>query len=74
MNRTLIALALLLATSSAPAADSGPKGGPEELQELKYRPVGPALGGRVSRAVGVPSNPLVYYAAPAASGRPSTAA
>src|SRR5260221_9398172 len=35
---------------------------------LKYRQVGPAAGGRVSRSCGVPGDPLTYYAATAAGG------
>ncbi len=41
---------------------------PPELKALKYRLIGPAWGGRVSRAAGVPGNPAVYYFAGAASG------
>lgn len=35
---------------------------------LKYRSIGPAQGGRVSRVAGVPGNPTVYYAATASGG------
>jgi photosystem II stability/assembly factor-like uncharacterized protein len=45
-----------------------PQGGPEEFKHLKYRLVGPAAGGRVCRACGVPGDPLVYYAATASGG------
>jgi photosystem II stability/assembly factor-like uncharacterized protein len=41
---------------------------PAEFKALKYRNIGPAAGGRVSRAAGVPGNPLVYYAATASGG------
>ncbi len=44
------------------------KGGPEPFKRLKFRSVGPSLGGRVCRACGVPGDPLVYYAATAAGG------
>jgi photosystem II stability/assembly factor-like uncharacterized protein len=47
---------------------SEPQGGPEEFKHLKYRLVGPAAGGRVCRACGVPGDPLVYYAATASGG------
>src|SRR5262249_1495637 len=50
------------------APPDGPKGGPKELQELKYRSIGPAVGGRVCRSAGVPGDPLVYYAATASGG------
>ena len=45
-----------------------PKGGPAEFKYLKFRLVGPSAGGRVSRATGVPGDPLTYYAATAAGG------
>ena len=50
------------------AAEPGPKGGPEEFKHLKFRSIGPAAGGRVSRACGVPGDPLTYYVAAAAGG------
>ncbi|MBI3409227.1 MAG: glycosyl hydrolase [Planctomycetes bacterium] len=42
--------------------DKGP------FKNLKFRSIGPAAGGRVSRACGVPGDPSTYYAAAAASG------
>jgi photosystem II stability/assembly factor-like uncharacterized protein len=39
-----------------------------ELKGLKYRLLGPAWGGRVARAAGVPGQPGVYYAATASGG------
>ncbi len=50
------------------AEEEKPKGGPKELAGLKYRSVGPDAGGRVSRAAGVPGDPLTYYAATASGG------
>lgn len=41
---------------------------PPALKALKYRSIGPAAGGRVSRACGVPGDPNVYYAATASGG------
>jgi photosystem II stability/assembly factor-like uncharacterized protein len=41
---------------------------PKEFKALKYRNIGPAAGGRVARAAGVPGNPAVYYAATASGG------
>src|SRR5215204_5869093 len=38
------------------------------LEGLKYRSIGPAWGGRVARASGVPGDPLTYYAATASGG------
>ncbi len=61
---TLAVLALLI----APLLAAEPKGGPEPFKNLKFRSVGPAAGGRVSRVTGVPSDPRVYYAATAAGG------
>ena len=51
-----------------PAAEEGPRGGPPEFKRLKFRNIGPAAGGRVSRSVGVPGDPLTYYAATAGGG------
>jgi photosystem II stability/assembly factor-like uncharacterized protein len=41
---------------------------PKELRGLKYREIGPAAGGRVSRSAGVPGDPNTYYAATASGG------
>ena len=41
---------------------------PKEFKALKYRSIGPAAGGRVSRAAGVPGDPATYYAATASGG------
>ena len=41
---------------------------PKDFATLKYRSVGPYAGGRVSRACGVPGDPLTYYAATASGG------
>jgi photosystem II stability/assembly factor-like uncharacterized protein len=40
----------------------------KDFAALKYRLVGPFAGGRVSRACGVPGDPLTYYAATASGG------
>ena len=52
----------------APPASAEPVTAPKELAGLKYRSIGPAAGGRVSRAVGVPGDPRTYYAATASGG------
>lgn len=39
-----------------------------EFKALKYRSIGPAWGGRVSRAAGVPGDPNIFYFGAAASG------
>ncbi|MEA2561302.1 MAG: hypothetical protein QOH06_2806 [Acidobacteriota bacterium] len=41
---------------------------PAGLEGLKYRAIGPAWGGRVARAAGIPGDPLTYYAATASGG------
>ena len=65
----LVASAAMLARPAAqdekPAA---PDAGPAELKALKYRSIGPAAGGRVSRVAGVPGDPSTYYAATASGG------
>jgi len=38
------------------------------FKNLKYRMIGPAAGGRVSRACGVPGDPFTYYLAAASGG------
>jgi len=64
-----LAAAFLLAGLVAAAESAPPPSkGPEEFKALKYRLVGPAGGGRVSRVAGVPGDPLVAYAATASGG------
>jgi photosystem II stability/assembly factor-like uncharacterized protein len=65
----LLAAVPALAAPAKPAA-TAPAGisDPPELKALKYRLIGPAWGGRVSRAAGVPGDPGVYYAATASGG------
>jgi photosystem II stability/assembly factor-like uncharacterized protein len=58
MAAGLAALALLAA--AAPAA--APEKPPEPFQGMKYRLIGPWRGGRAMAAVGVPGDPLTYYA------------
>lgn len=67
--QAMVAVAILaFAYRPHRVAAAEPQGGPEEFKHLKYRLVGPAAGGRVCRACGVPGNPLVYYAATASGG------
>ncbi len=40
----------------------------DPFKELKFRSIGPAAGGRVSRACSIPGNPLLYYMATASGG------
>ncbi|HEX6976716.1 MAG TPA: hypothetical protein VF147_20050, partial [Vicinamibacterales bacterium] len=73
---TLIALLLgaALAAQNAPAGavqaapDNAAKTAPAEFKALKYRSIGPAAGGRVSRVTGIPGDPTTYYAATASGG------
>ena len=59
----VVLLAIRGSAPRSPAADE-----PKDFAALKYRLVGPFAGGRVSRACGVPGDPLTYYAATAAGG------
>jgi photosystem II stability/assembly factor-like uncharacterized protein len=54
--------------ASAPDPASGPVRAPAALAALKYRSLGPAWGGRVSRAAGITGDPNTYYAATASGG------
>ena len=60
------ALALVHAQTAPPDAERVT--GPKEFKPLKYRSIGPAAGGRVSRAAGVAGDPNTYYAATASGG------
>jgi photosystem II stability/assembly factor-like uncharacterized protein len=64
----LLLLAGLQAQTPAGPAPAGRRTAPPALQALKYRSIGPAAGGRVSRACGVPGDPNTYYAATASGG------
>lgn len=50
------------------AEEKGPVKAPPQFEKLKYRSIGPSVGGRVSRVAGVPGDPYTYYAATAAGG------
>lgn len=66
MTRT--STCLLVLTCAVPVlADELPRT-PEHFNGLKYRSIGPAAGGRTTRAVGVPGDPLRYYVAVAGGG------
>ena len=56
--RLFLAFLSLLFTTLA-IADDKPEI-PPELKGLKYRMIGPAIGGRVSRSCGVPGDPNTY--------------
>ena len=62
--------------STQSEADKNDGSTPKEFKALKYRLIGPAAGGRVSRAAGVPGDPAstTQPLPPAACGNRSTAA
>ena len=66
----LIAVGLIFTVSTSAQQSTPPdeKNEKKPFKELKYRNVGPAQGGRVSRVAGVPGDPSVYYAATASGG------
>src|SRR5262245_16248592 len=67
--RGLFSLVFLLGLSLTVWADADePEGKPSLFKKLKYRSIGPAAGGRVSRACGVAGDPLTFYAATASGG------
>src|SRR5437899_11238485 len=61
----------LLSLTALPLVASDAKDSKDDkspFKNLKYRSIGPAAGGRVSRACGVPGDASTYYAATAAGG------
>lgn len=64
----LLLIHLALCQAAAFAAPPAALQDPPDLEALQYRLIGPAWGGRVSRAAGVPGNPNVYFAATASGG------
>ncbi len=72
LHTILVSAAAAVAVVAAVSAQDAPKTdkpeSPKAFKALKYRNIGPAAGGRVSRATGVPGNPLLYYAATASGG------
>jgi photosystem II stability/assembly factor-like uncharacterized protein len=61
-----LAVLILSASIAAPAPEDQETGG--VFANLKFRSIGPAAGGRVSRAAGIAGDPRVYYAATASGG------
>lgn len=73
LNRFLVTSVLIVSVGTLSRAQDTQKPedkdtAPKELQGLKYRAIGPAAGGRVSRAAGVPGDPNIYYLAAASGG------
>jgi len=64
----IFSLALGVFSGAAVQENKGAQGGPPELKPLKYRLIGPAWGGRVTRVAGVPGDSNRCYAATASGG------
>jgi photosystem II stability/assembly factor-like uncharacterized protein len=65
----LVALcAVVPAAAQPPGEPKESKGPPREFRRLHFRSIGPAAGGRVCRACGVPGDARTWYAATAAGG------
>src|SRR5688572_111760 len=68
-RRTLVAAIVCALGSAVPQAQENKlPDTPAAFKALRYRSIGPAAGGRVSRVAGVPGDPSVYYAATASGG------
>lgn len=65
--RPILGLTLACVSLTPVFGDEPPKT-PEHFAGLKYRSIGPATGGRVARACGVPGDPMTYYVATAGGG------
>jgi photosystem II stability/assembly factor-like uncharacterized protein len=66
----VVALLLIGATAS-PQEDKKKEKAKDQaspFKHLKYRSIGPAAGGRVSRSCGIPGDPTTYYVGAAAGG------
>src|SRR3954470_19358885 len=63
-----LAAAFVVSVSAQDTPKTDKPESPKQFKALKYRNIGPAAGGRVARATGVPGNPLLYYAATASGG------
>jgi len=64
----LLSLVIFVGLHAQEEAKPAWRDSPPEFKALKYRNIGPAAGGRVSRAVGVPGDPSTYFAATASGG------
>lgn len=61
-------LSMLLAALPATCALAQDDANEEKATGIQYRLVGPASGGRTTRVVGIPGDPLTYYLSTAAGG------
>src|SRR5260370_6750645 len=66
MLRRLPTILLALISIHPIQADEPEK--PDPFKGIKFRNIGPSIGGRVCRACGVPGDPFTYYAATAGGG------
>ncbi|MGE5815897.1 MAG: WD40/YVTN/BNR-like repeat-containing protein, partial [Acidobacteriota bacterium] len=64
----LVCLLFPITPEAQQAQPADQKNDNQPFKGLKYRNIGPAQGGRVSRVAGVPGEPSVYYAATASGG------
>ena len=64
----ILGVSVVLASICTPAHSASSSPEPEAYGALKFRAIGPAIGGRVSRVAGVPGNPDVFYLAAAQGG------
>src|SRR5512144_2301844 len=64
----LVCLLFPIAPEAQQAQPADEKNDNQPFKGLKYRAIGPAQGGRVSRVAGIAGNPSVYYAAIASIG------
>src|SRR5262245_23399915 len=68
LSATLCGTALAAPDIPPAARAETPDKPPSELGAIEFRPLGPAITGRITRVTGVPGQPLVYYAAFAQGG------
>src|SRR5947209_7097141 len=64
----LFSLAFLAAVRAQDEPKPVWRDSPKEFKALKYRNIGPAAGGRVSRVAGIAGDPSTYFAATASGG------
>jgi photosystem II stability/assembly factor-like uncharacterized protein len=68
VRAAVVLVVCALGSSLLAGQEQKPGETPSVFKALKYRSIGPAAGGRVSRVAGVPGDPTVYYAATASGG------
>jgi photosystem II stability/assembly factor-like uncharacterized protein len=67
MRKLFFAILLVLPVATLLAQTQAPRPGPQTYGDLRWRYIGPE-GNRISAVVGVPGDPLVYYAGSASGG------